>query len=216
MDSIYVRFFVNSEIFASNVYLLTSNKWTILVDPSFYDNEEKEALKKEIKLNWILITHWHWDHIRCIDNIIEDFPWTNVYIHKDDHKLLLNPDLNCSRRVWKDDIIIKSNCTDIDEWNLQIGWYNIQVFHFQWHTYWSVMYYFEDENIMFMWDTIMCDTIWTTRVPTWNIDLLKNSIKKFMNLNIKDCTLCYPWHWEATTFAEIKKHNPFLNGEFKI
>lgn len=209
--SFNVRSFSNPNIFASNLYVINSESWNLLIDPSFFDDEIKKYLDKIWWLDGILITHWHGDHIRAIDRFVKFFPEAKVYIHSLDCELLKNIQLNCSFSVWNSEIIIDSDVEKIQEWSLKIWWYDIQVINFQWHTYWSVMYYFPKEKILFTWDTIMSDSIWTPDIPTWDINLLMKSVQKFKALWLSGDTICYPWHGKSILYADILKNNPYLN-----
>ena len=74
------------------------------------------------------------------------------------------------------------------------------------------MYYFEKENALFTGDTIMKDSIGTTRYVGGSEEELKNSIKKFTNLNLNNDTMVYPGHDEEATFDYIIKYNNYING----
>ncbi len=206
-----VKTFFNRNIFASNLYVLSSDFWNILIDPSFFDDEIKKYLDGIGGLDAILITYGHADHIRATDEFVKNFPKAKVYIHQLDVDLLKDTGLNCSFSVGKQAIIIDSKIQSIQEWNLKIWWYDIQVFSFQWHTYWSVMYYLPEQKILFMWDTIMSDSIWTPDIPTWDINLLMKSVQKFKALWLPGDTICYPWHGKSILYVDILKNNPYLN-----
>ena len=213
MESI-IKTFSNSNIFSSEVYVITYNNTVIVIDPWFYDWDFKEYLAKLWKVDSILLTHGHWDHIRCVDKIVEDYPNANVYIHHFDKELLTNTELNCSFLVWREAIEIKSDVNFIEQWNYDFWELPAQVIHVPWHTDWCVMYYFEKLSALFLWDTVMGDSIWTLRTPTWDINKMQASLWKFKHLWIDTWTLCYPWHWEAMTYWEILRINPFLNWNF--
>lgn len=210
----YIKTFSNPNIFTSEVYVITHNNTVIVIDPWFYDWDFKEYLAKLWKVDSILLTHGHWDHIRCVDKIVEDYPNTNVYIHHFDKELLTNTELNCSFLVWRKTIEIKSDVKFIEQWNYNFWELPTQVIHVPWHTNWCVMYYFEKLSALFLWDTVMGDNIWTLRTPTWDINKMQASLWKFKHLWIDTWILCYPWHWEAMTYWEILRINPFLKWNF--
>lgn len=210
MTNFVVKSFKMDEFLSSNVYIISSDMWSIVIDPWFYDETICIYLKALWNIDWILLTHGHWDHIRCVDVIKQDFPNTKVYVHKDDKELLSNANLNCSPLIWNKDIKVNSEVIEIEEWYMQIWWYKIYVYHFPWHTDWWVMYYFTEQKIMFMWDVIMPDTIWTIRIPTWNAVKMQQSIQKFKNLEIGLDTICYSGHSDPMIFKDILNNNPFL------
>lgn len=210
MKKFLVQTFEPDKIFSSNVYIISSDKWVIVVDPWFYDERLQKYLNSLWKVDWILLTHGHGDHIRCVDEIKHDFPYAQIYIHREDKELLSNTYLNCSHLVWDIDIMVKSEIIENEEWDIKIWWYDISVYHFPWHTDWWAMYHFKKEKIMFMWDVVMPDTIWTIRVPTWSAEKMKQTLQKFKNLDIDSNTICYPWHSESAYFADILTNNKYL------
>ena len=210
----WIKTFTNPNIFSSNVYVINYNNTVIVIDPGFYDWDLEKYLDKLWKVDSILLTHGHWDHIRCVDKIVRDYPKTNVYIHSFDKELLNNSELNCSLWIWDEDIKVKSDVKFIEQWNYKFWELETQVIHVPWHTDWCVMYYFEELWILFLWDTVMGDSIWNLRTPTWDINKMQASLWKFKHLWIDLWTICYPWHWEAMSYWEILRINPFLNWNF--
>jgi len=211
MSNKVIHCFLTNKLFSCNVYLLSTKKGNILVDAWFFDEEINKKIRAVWWLDAIILTHGHWDHIRSIDSYTSEFPWAKVYIHKEDSPLLTDTELNCSFLVWTEAIQIKSNVNLLDEWISIIWWYDVELIHTPWHTYWCSMYYFKDENILFSWDMILETSIWTLSTPTGNIEKMKASIKKIKELDIPHNTLVYPGHWEVLTFWEILKLNPYFS-----
>ena len=210
----HIKTFINPNIFSSNVYVINYDNTVIVIDPGFYDWELKEYLKELWKVDSILLTHGHWDHIRCVDKIVEDYPNANVYIHPFDKELLSNIQLNCSFLIWNEEIKVKSDVKLIEQWNYDFWELQANVIHVPGHTDWCVMYHFEKLSALFLGDTVMWDSIWTLSTPTGDINKMQASLWKFKHLWIDLKTLCHPGHWEAMSYWEILKINPFLKGNF--
>lgn len=204
-----IKKFVTNTVFSSNVYVIRDNDTVILIDPGFYDDNLKKYLKEYAKLDAILLTHGHFDHIDAIDKIKEDYPEIKIYIAKEDYDNLLNPQLNLSY-VMNYDLFVKSEVNKISQEILNINSFKINVISTPGHTKGSVMYYFEKENALFTGDTIMKDTIGTTRYVGGNDEQMRNSIKKFTELNINNDTIIYPGHDEEDTYEYIKNNNPYV------
>lgn len=204
-----IKKFVSNSIFSSNVYVVNNEETVILIDPGFYDNELKDYLKKLGKLDAILLTHGHFDHILAVDEIKKDYPNAKIYISKEDFDFLTNPDLNLSY-IMRYNLIVKSEVNIIKENNLNIGTFNTEILSMPGHTNGSVMYYFKNEDILFTGDTIMKDTIGTTRYIGGSEEEMKNSIKKFTNLNLKSTTMIYPGHDEEATYEYIVNENEYI------
>ncbi len=209
-----IESFNTSKIFSCEVYVISYNNTVIVIDPGFYDWDLKEYLSKLWKIDVILLTHGHWDHIRCVDQIVNDYPKAKVYIHPFDKELLSEPELNCSSWVWDEDIKVKSDVKLIEQWNYNFWELKVQVIHVPWHTDWWVIYYFDELWALFLWDTVMGESIWNLQTPTWDINKMQASLWKFKHLWIDLGTICYPWHWEVMSYWEILRFNPFLNWNF--
>ena len=209
-----IRTFINPNIFSSNVYVINYDNTVIVIDPGFYDWDLKGYLSKLWKVNAILLTHGHWDHIRCVDQIVKDYPKAKVYIHSFDKELLSDTKLNCCFLIWDDEIKVQSNTTFIEQWNYEFWGLSAQIIHVPGHTDWCVMYYFEKLSALFLWDTVLGESIWTLRTPTWDYNKMPASLWKFKHLWIDLWTLCYPWHWEIMTYWEILRINPFPKWNF--
>lgn len=205
-----VDMFSTKELFASTTYVISSEKWVIVIDPWFYQSELKFFLHKLWKVDVILLTHGHADHVRDVDKIVEDFPWTKVYIHEDDVDLLSDINLNCSKLVWNCDIIVKSKVESVGEWTMNLAGYKVQIIHTPWHTNGCAMYYFEDEKLLFLWDTILWESIGTMSIPTWNEWLMYKSLEKVKQFWFKDNVMTYSGHWDVMKYWDLLKINNFL------
>ena len=62
--------YYNKEKFSCNTYILKTNETNIIVDPNDDSNNILDFLENnKIKIDYILITHAHFDHIRGLFNI---------------------------------------------------------------------------------------------------------------------------------------------------
>lgn len=201
-----VKIFRSSYQFSGNVYVIHSEKGTILIDPGYYDPEIKEYLLKTGTLDAILLTHGHWDHIYGLDSLKADFPEAPVYIFEEDQDFLQKPRLNCSATNGFR-LILRSRAEAITEGELDVGAYHIQVIHTPGHTRGSVMYYFTDENLLFTGDTILEDVTGPTFRPTGSDQDMSDSVKRFKALGYAGETPLYPGHGNATTYEYVLHHN---------
>lgn len=76
------------EGFGSNCYILASGSSAAVVDPSVKASEILDFLSdKGLKLELILLTHGHFDHIESLDSL-RDVTMAPACIHKDDNEML--------------------------------------------------------------------------------------------------------------------------------
>ena len=180
-SNVMVKIFHSSYQFSGNVYVVHSEKGTILIDPGYYDSGIKQYLEGIGGLDAILLTHGHWDHIYGLDSLKADFPETPVYIFEEEIAFLTNSHLNCAETQGSR-LILRSEAEGINEGALDLGDYHIQVIHTPGHTKGSVMYYFTDENLLFTGDTVLEDVTGPTYRPTGSDQDMKDSVKRFKML----------------------------------
>jgi glyoxylase-like metal-dependent hydrolase (beta-lactamase superfamily II) len=105
----------DNELCANTYIFYDDSKNCIIIDPSKEDEKVVKFIRSNgLALKAILLTHGHYDHIRGVDMLVEAFK-APVYIHKYEKKLLETPELNCSDRFSRKEVIIKSKTIDIED-----------------------------------------------------------------------------------------------------
>ncbi len=79
---------------AVNCYIIwDNNKETLVIDPGAEGERIVEFIKeKGLRLNYIVNTHGHNDHIAAIPTLLKSFD-AQLLIHKEDSEFLQNPEL---------------------------------------------------------------------------------------------------------------------------
>lgn len=90
---------------------------------------------------------------------------------------------------------------------IKVGPFSFQILPMKGHSEDSVIFYFAQEETMFVGDFLFYHSVGRCDLPTGNFVEMKNSIeriKKYPNV------LCYPGHGIETTLEEERKNNPYF------
>lgn len=85
-------------IISTNCYLAVNEdtKQAVIVDPAACPKKMLDFIEeKELKIEAILLTHGHFDHIMGIDGFLEKYP-VSVYVHEDEERVMNDARLNQS------------------------------------------------------------------------------------------------------------------------
>jgi len=165
----------------NNSYILLTKKPAI-IDPSENVDAILNHLKEHIKpedLEYIILTHYHFDHVFGVPKIKEE---TNakIMIHESDARFL----------DFKPDKLLKDN--DV----INLDNFSLKVIHTPGHTPGSICLYEPKSKSLFSGDTFFTGGgIGRTDFPGGNAEELKKSIEKLSKLDVR---ILYPGHGEIT------------------
>jgi len=184
----------------TNCYYVEYNKTKILIDPGFEEEELLQFLKGQ-KLDFIIFTHYHIDHIlgyQDVKKVIRSSGKT--LIHKLDYQYLNDPTYNGASFIgFEFEKINDAEYFEGDEYELIPG---VKLLLASGHTPGSIVVFFEDEKIMFSGDTIFADGIGRTDLPGADPKKMVYTIRKMLKLPLE--TKIFPGHEESTTLAKEK------------
>lgn len=195
---------------STNVYLAvnTETKEAFLVDPADRaDVIDRWIAQEGVKLTAILLTHGHYDHIGAVMELKKKYQ-VLVYAMEAEDVLLRDPALNLSGG-FAAPITVKSDKLLKDQEEFEAAGLAVKAFHTPGHTRGGACYYLASERTLFSGDTIFCETIGRTDLPTGSYGELVRSVKNIL-AQLPDETDIYPGHEEATTVAHEKKYNPYI------
>ena len=69
-------------------YIITNSNFTAVVDPGLSKPVLDYLKKNYLELDFILVTHHHWDHIDGVEELVKNFPSATIYNYK--NKMDLN------------------------------------------------------------------------------------------------------------------------------
>ena len=145
-------------------YLLEDEKLNIIgiIDPSDFDTCDKIIKKKYNKLDYILNTHHHFDHVGG-----------NVKLKEKYNAKVLGFELD-KDRIPGIDIILK------DKQNFKLGNSSFEVIFIPGHTKGHIAFYFKDEKIVFTGDTLF--SLGCGKVFEGTYEQMFSSLNKLKNL----------------------------------
>ena len=194
----------------TNCYLVkdTETGQCFAVDPGDYDSFLKTALRDMgiERLDYILLTHGHHDHILGLQKLQDAFGG-KIVMHEsetafltDDSLSLRHPLFGSSARMPAVDLTVR----DGDEIPFADG--AIRVLHTPGHTRGSVCYLLD--TFLFAGDTLFCESVGRTDLPTGITQQLLQSVRRLAALD-GDYTVL-PGHGPQTTLSHERKCNPYL------
>ena len=194
--------------YASNSYLIVDDdsKTFAVVDPSVDTSSAKKYLDDGYRLEYVLLTHGHFDHIFYVDEWRE--LGGKVCIHTGDAEFLADPSKSLYLQFFARDVRHKEADILLREGSkLALGKNIITVMSTPGHTKGSICYLFD--NIMVSGDTLFAGSIGRTDLYGSSAADMQNSIEKLSSIE-KDYTV-YPGHGDKTTLSFEKKYGYLHN-----
>lgn len=136
--------------YRTNCYLIVRDNEALIVDPGDEYLKIKEFIGDK-NLIGILLTHHHFDHVGCVNNIVRDYN-VSVYDYSN-----LNEGLN------------------------QLSTFSFYVIKTYGHTMDSISFYFDKDKVMFTGDFLFYDTIGRCDLMGSNVKEMELSIKRIMD-----------------------------------
>lgn len=179
------------ESFAANTYALVSDRHAIIVDPSVSVDAITKAVDAEgAKIEAIILTHGHFDHIMSIDTL-RRATGARVMIHKDDAEMLTDSRKNAFFTFFgKDKSFAPADELFSDGDEISLGDEVIKVISTPGHSKGSCC--FLCPEFMVTGDTLFADNIGRSDLWGGNENSLRDSLKALSNYdrNLK----IYPGH----------------------
>ena len=180
----------------------------LVFDPADRGNYIYDTLsEKGFQVAAILLTHGHFDHIWGVEEL-QKLSGAGVYACEGERALCEDADLNVSERVGRP-CTVKADFYVRDGEEITIEGITCRLIATPGHTVGSCCYYFEDAGILLSGDTLFCESVGRTDLPTGSMSALVRSVREKL-LPLPDEVKVYPGHGESTTIGHEKKYNAFL------
>ena len=194
----------------TNVYLGVNEETGngFLVDPAVYEPQVEDVMKEiGIKnLQYILLTHGHFDHILGVNGFLKNHPEAKVVIHREDEAFLTDPVLSHTFKHGLTQEPIKADIIVEDGDVLAFDDTEFKVVHTPGHTRGSVVYLLDD--LMFSGDTLFQLSCGRTAFPESDPAAMGPSLQKLAALEGNYHVL--PGHNAFSELDYERANNPFM------
>ncbi len=195
----------------TNSYVFRVDDSCIVIDPGFPKESVELAeylLEKDVKVEYIIATHGHFDHVLGIDSFKERLGYKTVFqIHVNDLNLLSSAGEALERFF---NIYIPPPKPDKFLYGgekLTLNGVQLEIIHTPGHTRGSICIYIPDEKILFTGDTLFRGSIGRIDFPESSPDDMVKSLKIISGLDPE--TRIYPGHGEESILKqEIELNQP--------
>ncbi|MGN0508872.1 MAG: MBL fold metallo-hydrolase [Ruminococcus sp.] len=179
-----------------------------VVDPGDKSDELIEQIQKDGgKLEYVMLTHGHYDHIGYAKQLADMFN-AKIVTGEMENKFLSTPSLNLSVNhnidlpAFSADILLKDNET------FMLGETEVTYIHTPGHTIGGGCFIFDDTLIS--GDTLFCESYGRTDLPTGSNSDMYSSILRLKNLSGDYRVI--PGHGPLSTLEHERKYNPLMRA----
>jgi glyoxylase-like metal-dependent hydrolase (beta-lactamase superfamily II) len=204
--------------FLENTFLIwdENSKKAAIIDPGCYNADERAfvedfILRNSLKLEYLILTHCHIDHI--FGNSFIKQKYNPVIIANESDVFLLDLMLEAAKGYGV--TLSASPQPDklvVDNEEFLLGEIKGKFILTPGHSPGGICLYFEKEKICFTGDTLFKESIGRTDLWGGDLTTLVKSIEEKL-FTLPEEVVIHPGHQSESTIAHEKKHNPFLKVE---
>lgn len=200
-----------------NCYVVSDDtRECVVIDCGAYFDAERKAIvnylhEHQLRPVHLLCTHGHFDHNFGNDTIYTEYG-IKPEIHADDASLIADLALQCEQMGMGSGIDCSSpplGTPLADGDTVCFGTHTLKVIHTPGHSPGGVLFYCQEENVVFTGDTLFRMSVGRTDLPggSWT-DLIRSLHDKVASLPSE--TIAYPGHGPKTLIAEECRMNPYF------
>ena len=199
-------------IVSTNCYIVSNEetKEAVIIDPAGMTKKMIAYIEEEgLKLQAILLTHGHFDHIMAADEVRDKYN-VKVYASAEEKNTLSTPHINLGE-AYGMNLSVKADIWHNDGDVLNLAGFDIKAIHTPGHTEGGTCYYIESIGVLFSGDTLFCESVGRTDFPGGSMSGIVHSIKDKLMV-LPDDTKVYTGHGEGTSIGYERVHNPFIGA----
>lgn len=196
-------------IYQANCYVINDKETheAAVIDPGGDFEELKKYLdENELRVNYIVLTHAHGDHIGALSEL-KEYTGAPVCVHEQDINMLRNSRKNLTEVMCGKRVELEADVFLEDGTVLELGSAKLVIIHTPGHSKGSIC--ISCEGNLFSGDTLFAHSIGRTDLEGGSYEEIINSIKSKLMV-LPGETAVYPGHGGSTTIKEESDNNPFL------
>lgn len=201
---------ITGGILPTHSYIVTDKETNVsaVVDPGFISDELFNTIKSLNRVDAIILTHGHFDHIMGVKDI-QDMTGAKIYMHQEEKDFATDCSLNLSldfpERQCKD---FKPDFLYTDGDKITVGNLTFRILYTPGHTNGSSCLI--AKNVLFSGDTLFKGSIGRTDFPTSDSKKMMKSVERLTEL--EGNYTVYPAHGEFTTLDYERNTNPYMRN----
>lgn len=195
----------------TNCYVLSVGRSCWIIDAGFDPEEMLDAIaERKLKLEKIVLTHAHLDHIAGLNEVRRRHPQVPILIHVDEQEFLTDTRLNLSAAFVQPVVAPEPTALLNHGDTLDLGGLGFEVRHTPGHSPGGITLYQPDHGVALVGDTLFAGSIGRYDFPTSDGPQLMQSISGQL-MSLPDETRILPGHGPETSIGQERATNPYLN-----
>lgn len=189
----------------ANCYVVIDQERALVIDPGgSFPDLDKILKSNHARLEAVLLTHAHFDHIGGLDEMLERYG-VDVYLNPLEFDFLKNASLNSSS-TFGGYLTSKAVPKPLYDGSQSIGGFEVTAMTLPGHTVGSTV--IAIGNDLFTGDVLFQGSVGRTDLATGSWSQMIQSIQYLKKL--PDDTIVYPGHGPSTTIGQEKQWNPYF------